>query len=225
MKLQNSITQVYTRSMPTSRSYGDGCPIARALDVVGERWALLVVRELLLGPQRFSDLRRALPGASTNMLTDRLRELEAHQVLRRRALPPPAASIVYELTNRGRDLEPIIDALGAWGGGEPRPEPSSLTATSVLLFLRGSARALPNPPTDTCRVQLDDRVWTISSPNGQLEIHAQDTATPDVTLQTDPETLNALLRDPAGLDGAIASGAVRTEGSLPALRRLLHVAT
>lgn len=75
--------------MPTSRTYGDACGIARALDVVGERWALLVVRELLLGPQRFSDLRRALPGVSSNLLTDRLRELEGHGVLRQRRLPPP----------------------------------------------------------------------------------------------------------------------------------------
>src|SRR6185312_3196634 len=88
--------------MPTTRTYGDACGIARALDVVGERWALLVVRELLLGPQRFSDLRRALPGASSNMLTDRLRELEGHGVLQRRRLPPPAASVVYELTGSGR---------------------------------------------------------------------------------------------------------------------------
>src|ERR1700733_9314856 len=115
--LTTLILLFYTRVMPTSRSYGDACGIARALDVVGERWALLVVRELLFGPQRFSDLRRGLPGASSNMLTDRLRELEAHGVVRRRTLPPPAACSVYELTARGRDLEPTLDALGAWGGG------------------------------------------------------------------------------------------------------------
>jgi DNA-binding HxlR family transcriptional regulator len=80
--------------MPTSRSYGDACGIARALDVVGERWALLVVRELLLGPQRFSDLRRALPGASSNLVADRLRELDGHGVVRRRKLPAPAGSWV-----------------------------------------------------------------------------------------------------------------------------------
>jgi DNA-binding HxlR family transcriptional regulator len=107
--------------MPTSRSYLDLCPVARTLDVIGERWALLVVRELLLGAQRFSDLRRALPRASSNMLTDRLRELEAHGVVRRRMLPPPAASCVYELTERGRELEPVVDAIGTWGRAEPPP--------------------------------------------------------------------------------------------------------
>jgi DNA-binding HxlR family transcriptional regulator len=80
--------------MPTTRSYRDACPIARALDVVGERWALLVVRELLLGPQRFSDLRRALPGAASNVVTDRLRELERRGVVSRRMLRPPAGSAV-----------------------------------------------------------------------------------------------------------------------------------
>ena len=210
--------------MPTSRSYGDACPIARTLDAIGERWALLVVRELLLGPQRFSDLRRALPGASSNMLTDRLRELEGRGLVRRRRLPPPAASSVYELTERGRELEPILDALGAWGGAEPPPANGSLTATSVLLFLRGSARAHPDPPTDTYRVQLDDRVWTVSNPRGQLEIEPHDTAAPEASIRTDPGTLNALLLDPAGLDGAIAAGSVQAEGNLAALRRLVEVA-
>jgi DNA-binding HxlR family transcriptional regulator len=211
--------------MPTTRSYGDACPIARALDLIGERWALLVVRELLFGAQRFSDLRRALPRASTNMLTDRLRELEAHGVVRRRILPPPAACSVYELTDRGHELEPLLDALGDWGSAEPRPTRSSLTATSVLLFLRGSGRAHHSPPTDTYRVQLDDRVWTVASQAGQMEIKAEDTAVPAASLRTDPETLNALLLDPGGLDTAIASGAVHAEGHLAALRRLLHIAT
>ena len=211
--------------MPTTRSYADACPIARALDVIGERWALLVVRELTLGAQRFSDLRRALPGASTNMLTDRLRELEAHGVLRRRTLPPPAASSVYELTERGHGLEPVLDALGAWGSAEPRPEPGSLTAVSVLLFLRGCARAHPNPPPDTYQLQLDDRVWTVSTPDGQLEIQPREAAAPDARLHTGPGTLNALLLDPTGLDAAIDAHSARADGNIAALRRLLEVAT
>ena len=125
--------------MPTSRSYGDACAIARALDVVGERWALLVMRELLLGPQRFSDLRRALPAASSNLVADRLRELTARGVIRRRKLPAPASSWVYELTEWGAGLEPILLALGGWAMGVPLPPAGTLSATSVLLFLRGSA--------------------------------------------------------------------------------------
>jgi DNA-binding HxlR family transcriptional regulator len=210
--------------MPTSRSYCDVCAIARALDVVGERWALLVVRELLLGPQRFSDLRQGLPGASSNMVTDRVRELESHGVLRRRTLPPPAASSVYELTERGRELEPVLDALGAWGRSEPPPADGSVSATSALLFLRSSARAHPNPPRHTYRVQLEDRVWTISSPHGQLEIQAQDTAAPKASLHTDPDTLCTLLLNPDGLEAAIATGSVHAEGNISALRRLIRVA-
>lgn len=210
--------------MPTSRSYADACPIARALDVVGERWALLVVRELLLGAQRFSDLRLALPGASSNMLTDRLRELEGHGVVRRRKLPPPAASWVYELSDRGRALEPTLEALGAWGAAEAPPAAASLSATSVLLFLKGSARAHPDPPTETYRVELHDRTWTILTLGGQMEIESGDIAAPDATIRTDPMTLNALLSDPRSLDDAIARGTVHTEGDLAALRRLLRVA-
>jgi DNA-binding HxlR family transcriptional regulator len=212
---------VLSHHMPTNRSYCDVCPIARALDVIGERWALLVVRELLLGPQRFSDLRRALPGASSNVLTDRLRELESHGVIRRRTLPPPAGSLVYELTERGRELEPVLDALGTWGRAQASPANGSLSATSALLFMRAGPRARTN---QTYRVQLDDRVWTISSPRGRLEIRPEEPVAPDAGIRTDPGTLAALLLDPGGLDAAIASGSARVEGKISALRRLLRVA-
>jgi DNA-binding HxlR family transcriptional regulator len=104
--------------MAGKRSYGDPCGIARALDVVGERWALLVVRELVLGPQRFTDLRAHLPGIATDVLTQRLRQLELAGVLRPVTLPPPAAGHAYELTGRGHDLEPVLHALGRWGSQE-----------------------------------------------------------------------------------------------------------
>ena len=99
----------------TQRSYNQFCPIAHALDVVGERWALLVVRDLFLGPKRFSDLMNGLPGIGTNILTDRLKGLERAGVIRRRALPPPAASAIYELTPHGRELEGAVVALARWG--------------------------------------------------------------------------------------------------------------
>ena len=99
----------------TKRTYGDRCGVARALDIVGERWALLVVRELLLGPKRFTDLRAGLPHVSPDVLAQRLRELEAAGVVRRGTLPPPAGSRIYELTERGRQLEPVVLALGRWG--------------------------------------------------------------------------------------------------------------
>src|SRR5919106_1169887 len=100
-------------SMSTMRTYGDGCGIAHALDLVGERWALLVVRELLLGPKRYTDLRDGLPNASPNVLAQRLRELEQATIVRRRKLPPPAGSWVYELTEWGRGLDSILRSLGS----------------------------------------------------------------------------------------------------------------
>lgn len=212
--------------MPTSRSYRDACAIARALDVVGERWALLVVRELLLGPQRFSDLRRALAGASSNLVADRLRELEGHGVVRRRKLPPPASSWVYELTEWGQELEPIVLALGSWGLRIPLPPaPTTLSATSVLLFLRGSAHPDPAAPATTYRLELDDRVWTLRTAAGQVHVEPGEPSSADVCLRADPETLNALLDDPAALDAAVSGGSIVVAGDLSALRRLLQSAT
>jgi DNA-binding HxlR family transcriptional regulator len=212
--------------MPTSRSYRDACGVARALDVVGERWALLVVRELLLGPQRFSDLRRALPGASSNLVADRLRELDGRGVVRRRKLAAPASSWVYELTEWGRELEPIMLTLGGWGLRVPLPpEPTTLSATSVLLFLRGSARPDPAAPTTTYRIELDDRVWAIRSASGQVDIQSGEPAAAAASLRTDPKTLNALLGDPSGLDASVSDGSVVVAGDLEALRQLLQAVT
>jgi DNA-binding HxlR family transcriptional regulator len=106
------------------RSYDQYCPVARALDTVGERWALLIVRELLAGPRRYTDLHADLPGVSTDVLAGRLKDLEREGLATRRRLPPPGAAYVYELTDRGRELGPVLDALAVWGApllGEPRP--------------------------------------------------------------------------------------------------------
>ena len=177
--------------MPTSRSYRDSCGIARALDVVGERWALLVVRELLLTPQRFSELRQALPHVSSNLLADRLRELEHHGVISR----GPAT---YELTERGRKLEPILLALGDWGIDAPEPAPpAALSATSVLIFLQHAARPDPAAPPMDCRLELDGRVWTLRLASGRVRVQPGEPATAAVSLRADAETLSTLLADPA----------------------------
>jgi DNA-binding HxlR family transcriptional regulator len=208
--------------VPTNRTYGDACGIARALDVVGERWALLVVRELLLGPQRFSDLRRALPNAASNVIADRLRELEGRGVVTRRTLPPPAASSVYELTAWGRDLEPIVLALGNWAMPVPLPPtPTALSATSVLLFLRTAARVDPRAAPTVCHLELNDRPWTLKIENGQLQVHSGEPTAPDVSLRTDPETLNVLLGDPSKLDAVVSETRAAVTGDWSALRCLL----
>src|SRR5829696_2600828 len=123
--------------MAAMRAYCDGCAAAHALDIIGERWALLVVRELLLGPKRFTDLRAGLPSVSPNVLAQRLRELERAGVVRRRKLPPPAASRVYELTDWGMELEPVIIRLGRWGTRSPsRPRDAQLGVDSLILSFR-----------------------------------------------------------------------------------------
>src|ERR1700716_760218 len=96
------------------RKYDEGCAVSHALDVIGERWALLVVRELLLGPKRFTDLRAGLPNLTPDVLSQRLRDLEAAGILTRARLAPPAATSVYGLTERGQRLEPVLLALGQW---------------------------------------------------------------------------------------------------------------
>src|SRR3954447_5971899 len=119
------------------RTYEDACGAAHALDLVGERWALLVMRELMLGPKRFSDLRASLPGISANVLTQRLESLEAIGVLKRRKLPPPASVQVYELTPWGYESEPIFQALGRWAARSPSHDPTlPLSAVSLMLSFR-----------------------------------------------------------------------------------------
>ncbi|MDR2987928.1 MAG: helix-turn-helix transcriptional regulator, partial [Nocardiopsaceae bacterium] len=113
--------------MSQSRQYDDPCGIARALDVIGDRWALLVVRELVFGPKRFAQLRSGLHGVSPNVLSQRLRDLEGAGVVRRAMLAPPASVAVYELTDRGRALEPVLLELGRWGSHEPITTSRELT--------------------------------------------------------------------------------------------------
>jgi DNA-binding HxlR family transcriptional regulator len=149
------------------RSYDDPCGLARALDLVGERWALLVVRELLLGPKRFADLRRGLPGLSQNVLSQRLRELEEAGVVTRRRLEPPASAWAYELTARGRALEPALVALAAWGSRTPVRSSAELSPDALMLALRTTVAG----PVDPARVELrlDDDRFTVEV-DGEVRI-------------------------------------------------------
>ena len=120
----------------TARRYDDPCGIARALDAVGDRWALLVVRELIFGPKRFIQLRHGLHGVSPNVLSQRLRDLEDGGIVHRDVLDPPAGVAVYELTPRGRALEPVLLELGRWGSQEPPAAAGELSASALLLALK-----------------------------------------------------------------------------------------
>jgi DNA-binding HxlR family transcriptional regulator len=220
------LTTIYSLEgrLPTTRSYQDLCGIARALDVVGERWALLVVRELLFGPQRFSEIRRVLANTSSNVVADRLRELEANGVVARRRLAAPAASWVYELTPWGRELEPIVLALGLWGLQSPLPpEPAVVGPTTVLLYLRAWARPDPASPATVISIELDAQRWTAHAHDGRLDIHVGDpTSDPDAVIRTDPRTLRELIGAPRRLRSALHSGVATVSGDRPAIGRLLE---
>jgi len=178
------------------RTYGDPCGIARALDVVGERWALLVVRELLLGPKRFTDLRAGLPHVGPDVLSQRLRELEDTGVVQRGKLPPPAGSRVYELTERGRELEPVILGLGRWGSRAPLPaEPGELGIDALMLALKtlyDPVRA--DPLIDTSfELQLGDQRFEVRPTEEGLAVERGEAPYALATITTDPGTLQQVL--------------------------------
>jgi DNA-binding HxlR family transcriptional regulator len=125
------------RQSEAKRSYDDACGTAHALDLIGERWALLVLRELMLGPRRFSELKADLPGISSNVLAQRLVELERRGLARKARLPPPASVQVYEATDWGLEAEPIVQALGRWAARSPRHDPTlPISGVSILLSFR-----------------------------------------------------------------------------------------
>ncbi|HEV8570905.1 MAG TPA: helix-turn-helix domain-containing protein [Actinoplanes sp.] len=154
-----------------SRTYDDPCGLARALDVVGERWALLIVRELLLGPKRFTDLRRGLPGASQSVLTQRLGELEQAGVLRRRALEPPASTWAYELTGRGRELEPALLHLSAWGSRTPLASNADLSVDALALAMKTTFDpAAAGDLRIRCELRLDGDRLSLVVAGGRLSL-------------------------------------------------------
>jgi DNA-binding HxlR family transcriptional regulator/putative sterol carrier protein len=209
--------------MATTRTYGDSCGIARALDVVGERWALLVVRELLLGPKRFTDLRDGLPRVGPDILSQRLRQLEQAGVLGRRKLAPPAGAQVYELTDRGRELEPIVLGLGRWGSRVPMPPGDpELGVDSAMLALKTlfdvhAAEGLEA----SYELRLGEHRFHARVADGRLSLDRGDADRPDATIESDPNTLATLLWEGRRLTEAVRSGDVKVEGNRPALTRFL----
>nr|WP_176737483.1 helix-turn-helix domain-containing protein [Micromonospora citrea] len=204
------------------RSYDDLCGLARALAAVGERWALLVVRELLLGPKRFSDLSRGLPTMSQNVLSARLRELERAGVVTRRVLGPPASARVYELTPRGRELEESLLALGRWGSRQPLPATGQLSVDALMLALRttydpGPATG-PQPPVG---LRLGaDRFVAEAGPAG-LRVTRGAGERCAATVDTDPRTLLEVVYGYLPRDEAERRGALRVTGERQAAERFL----
>ncbi len=203
----------------TGRRYEDSCGTAHALDLVGERWALLVMRELMLGPRRFGELRAELPGISANVLTQRLEGLEAAGVVRRRKLPPPASVQVYELTEWGLEAEPIILALGRWGARSPSQDPSlPLSAVSMMLSFRAMfdpARAGKTDVTITFRCGRD--AYAMEVRNGVLTGEHGEAEKPDVEVTGEPGTIASMVYGLARLDELERAGKLTVTGERSAL--------
>jgi DNA-binding HxlR family transcriptional regulator len=178
-----------------SRSYGDPCGIARALDRVGERWALLVVRELLLGAKRFTDLRAGLPHVGPDVLAQRLRELEDAGLVRRAKLPPPAASRVYELTDLGKELEPVILALGRFGSRLPFPDSDMpLGADAMMVALKTVFDPARGDHHDAViELRLAEQIFRATVADASLEIVRGAADHPDAIVIGDPPALATVL--------------------------------
>lgn len=209
------------------RTYSEACAAAHALDLIGERWALLIVRELLLGPKRFTDLRAGLPNASPNVLAQRLRELERAGIVRRRKLAPPAASRIYELTPWGEELEPVIISLGRWGARSPsRPRDARLGVDSLILSLRTmfdpeAAKGFEG----ACELRFgEERFRAVVHGDGRFEVERGGAQEPDAIIEAaDPATLAALVYEGRCLEEAVGSGDIKIEGERSVVERFLNL--
>ena len=209
----------------STRTYGQYCGLAYALELVGERWALLVIRDLILGPKRFTDLRRGLPRIPSNVLSARLKELEQTGIVRRRVLPRPETGVVYELTEHGSELEDVVLRLGLWGAkslADPRPE-DIVTADSLRLALRATFRSeAARGLRASYELRLGEIVIHARVDNGVLEVGEGPLRDADVALETDL-ALRPLLSGELSLDEAIKSGKVRATGNRQLLKRFVEV--
>jgi DNA-binding HxlR family transcriptional regulator len=212
----------YARSVASpTRSYQDPCGIARALDLVGERWALLVVRELMLGPKRFTQLRRGLGGASPNVVSQRLEELTAAGVVRRYKLDPPASALVYDLTDRGHALEPILLELGRWGSQAPITSSADLSPDAFALALKTTFDPLlAGKLSARYEVRLGDDRFRIAVAAGRIDVARGAAELPDALVTTDVATMRSLVFGRASLSTAEESGRIQLEGNRKLVKRL-----
>ncbi|MEV7391209.1 winged helix-turn-helix transcriptional regulator [Streptomyces sp. NPDC091215] len=197
--------------MSPRRSYDQYCSAARALDVVGDRWTLLIVRELLAGPRRYTDLHADLPGVSTDVLASRLKDMERDGLTTRRRLPPPGAAYVYELTGRGRELLPVLQALGRWGEpelGDRRPT----DAVRAHWFALPLLRSLEGEGLVEVRLEEGDFHVHVGAEDGPVYGDGPAPAEPDARLLLDTETCTALARGELTLPDAVRAGRVTVTG-------------
>jgi DNA-binding HxlR family transcriptional regulator len=208
-----------------TRSYGKYCGLAHALELVGERWALVLVSDLIRGPKRFTDLQRGQPRIPSNVLSARLKELEDTGVVRRRVLPRPASGVGYELTEYGRELEDVVLRLGLWGAKsmpEARPD-DVVTADTLLLALRSTFR--PEAARELradYELHFGEIVVHARVDHGALEVDEGPLAHPDLVLETDV-TLHPLFTGKLSPAEAIESGRVRVTGKRKLFERFVEV--
>jgi DNA-binding HxlR family transcriptional regulator len=210
-----------------NRSYDQYCAVAKALDLIGERWTLLILRDLVhLGPRRFSDLRDGLPGIGANLLTVRLRRLEREGLIKRRRLPKPGASVVYELTELGSGLEATIIELGRWGGSfmAERQAREVFFPTGHISAIRATFRAEEARGVQaTYEFRIEGESFHVVIDDGSLTTGLGDAAEPDLVVATDiPSSIELMQRRVTPRD-AIRSGAVVTSGSARELERCIDL--
>jgi DNA-binding HxlR family transcriptional regulator len=205
------------------RSYQQYCPAARALDVVGERWTLLVVRELLVGPKRYTDLQEGLPGIGPGVLAARLRTLEEGGLVEKRRLAPPAPSTVYSLTERGEGLAPVLTELFHWGlqlADAPGTH-DAMRASYWLPAIEAAIRpgALPDDVDDEYEFQVGDESIVVAVAQGRVEVRPGPADSPDVVIATDHETFARVGRGALSSLEAIEAGKLSVEGDSSAAER------
>jgi DNA-binding HxlR family transcriptional regulator len=211
----------------TRRTYGQFCAVAKALDVVGERWTLLVIRELLLGPRRFTDLLTVLPGLGTNLLADRLKQLETAGIVTRDRLPPPAASAVYRLTEVGQGLGPVVRALADWGDRLLQaPSHEEAVQPEWLALHRSVLATVPPKVRETYELHVAGDVLHIQVTGGRASARLGPApGPPDAVIRTDRAAFLDLALGQVGLPALATAGRVEVEGSAAALAHLAQILT
>ncbi|WP_395942965.1 winged helix-turn-helix transcriptional regulator [Brevundimonas sp.] len=207
----------------SGRKYHDACGAAHGLDLVGERWALLVIRELMMGPRRFGDLRKDLCGLSANVLTQRLEGLEASGIVRRRKLPPPASVQVYELTDWGYEIEPVFILLGGWAARSPAHDPTlPISAVSIMLSFKTMFDARrAGDAAMTLGFVFGEDVFRVSIAGGRLEPRRGGIEDVDVTVVTQPPLVAAAVYGKVPPQALAADGGMEVRGDAGVFARFI----
>jgi DNA-binding HxlR family transcriptional regulator len=207
-----------------SRAYHQYCPVARVLDVVGERWSLLIMRELLLGPRRFTDLAQGLPGIGTSVLTTRLKQLEQNGLVAKKTLPAPAASVVYELTPDALGVARILAAMADWGTtllGRPGDD-DQIQGRWLVLSLAVTTNDARSVPDATYELRIDDDTLHVRASDGHLQPSQGPAPNPDATITMSANTLAAITSGELDIPSPRSDKLIALDGDSAAAHRLLE---